>query len=112
MSWLPPESVPDAQRQIDEAARAAGREPAQIRRVYNVSGLITDGPMRGLLQGPADHWIETLTSFALELGFDTFVFWPSENPVLQTERFGKEVMPVVRQAVQRSRASVQPVQGA
>src|SRR4051794_17948693 len=38
---LPLDEVPGKQRQIDEAARAADRDPSQIRRVANLSGEIT-----------------------------------------------------------------------
>jgi hypothetical protein len=81
---------------VDEAAREAGRDPGEIRRLYNVSGTITDGPTQDLLVGPPSHWIEELTRFADELGFDTFVFWPREEPVRQLELFANEVAPGVR----------------
>src|SRR3954452_19439543 len=42
---LPLDEVPVKQRQIDEAAVAAGRDPSQIRRIANVGGEITDGPV-------------------------------------------------------------------
>ncbi len=83
-------------RRIDEAAVAAGREPREIRRVYNVSGTIADGPTQGLLQGPPEHWIETLSGFATELGFDTFIFWPGEDHLAQVERFAREVVGPLR----------------
>ena len=41
---------------------------------------------------PPEHWIETLRNFALELGFDTFVFWPEEEPLVQIQRFVEEVV--------------------
>ena len=46
LSWATPELVPRSLR-IDEAAVAAGREPSAVRRIYNVSGAIVDGPTRG-----------------------------------------------------------------
>jgi alkanesulfonate monooxygenase SsuD/methylene tetrahydromethanopterin reductase-like flavin-dependent oxidoreductase (luciferase family) len=98
LSWATPELVPEMQQRIDDAASAAGREPSEIRRVYNVSGTIADGPTRGLLQGPPAHWVETLTSFARDLGFDTFVFWPADDPLAQLERFAEEVVPALRAA--------------
>lgn len=93
MFWATPDLVPDMQRRIDDAAEQAGRDPQEIRRVYNVGGTITDGPTRGLLDGPPEHWIETLAVFASELGFDTFTFWPNEEPLTQLERFAQEVVP-------------------
>jgi alkanesulfonate monooxygenase SsuD/methylene tetrahydromethanopterin reductase-like flavin-dependent oxidoreductase (luciferase family) len=104
MTYAPPEVVPDMHRRIDEAAAEAGRLPADIRRVYNVPGKITATPSGELLQGPVEHWIETLTGFALELGFDTFIFWPSDDARRQVERFAEEVAPGVREAVERARS--------
>jgi alkanesulfonate monooxygenase SsuD/methylene tetrahydromethanopterin reductase-like flavin-dependent oxidoreductase (luciferase family) len=96
LSWATPELVPGLVARIDEAAAAAGREPSEIRRVYNVGGTILDGPVRGLLQGLPEHWVETLTGFAADLGFDTFVFWPDDDPRTQLERFAAEVAPALR----------------
>lgn len=78
--YVPPERVPEAQEMIDEGARAAGRDPAQIRRIYNLMGTIQDGPAGGVLESPPEQWIETLTSFVVDLGFDTFIFWPTKIP--------------------------------
>jgi alkanesulfonate monooxygenase SsuD/methylene tetrahydromethanopterin reductase-like flavin-dependent oxidoreductase (luciferase family) len=103
-SWALPQQVPELRSRIDEAAAGAGRDPAEIRGVYNVGGVILDGPARGLLEGPATHWIDALAEFALELGFDTFVFWPSKDPAEQLERFAAEVVPGVREKVERERS--------
>jgi alkanesulfonate monooxygenase SsuD/methylene tetrahydromethanopterin reductase-like flavin-dependent oxidoreductase (luciferase family) len=99
LSWATPELVPELHERIDDAAAAAGRDPAEIRRVYNIGGTIADGPVTGLLDGPPEHWVETLGGFASELGFDTFVFWPAGDPVAQAERFAQEVVPGLRAAV-------------
>jgi alkanesulfonate monooxygenase SsuD/methylene tetrahydromethanopterin reductase-like flavin-dependent oxidoreductase (luciferase family) len=97
LSWATPDLVPELSRRIDDGAAEAGRDPSEIRRLYNVSGRISDGPVRGLLDGPPDHWVETLAGFASRLGFDTFVFWPGEDPTGQLERFAAEVMPRLRE---------------
>jgi hypothetical protein len=92
-------------KRIDEAAAETGREPEEIRRAYNVNGRIgTEGD--GLLEGPVSKWVEELTRLALELGMDTFIYWPSEDHVRQIEVFASEVVPAVREAVneERSRA--------
>lgn len=81
---------------IDEGAAAAGRDPAEIRRIFNVGGKIVDGGTRELLKGPPEHWIDTLNRFARELGFDTFVFWPADEPLDQVQRFAREVVPALR----------------
>jgi alkanesulfonate monooxygenase SsuD/methylene tetrahydromethanopterin reductase-like flavin-dependent oxidoreductase (luciferase family) len=97
LSWATPDLVPGMNRHIDEAAAHAGRDPSEIRRVYNLTGgAITDGATDGLLRGPPEHWIETLSGFARELGFDTLVFWPGEDHLAQVERFAREVAPALR----------------
>jgi len=103
LPYVPPERVPEAQRRIDDAAAAADRDPHRIRRIYNLMGQITDSPTREVLVGSPEHWIETLASFVVELGFDTFVFWPAEDASRQIERFATEVVPGVRSAVARLR---------
>jgi alkanesulfonate monooxygenase SsuD/methylene tetrahydromethanopterin reductase-like flavin-dependent oxidoreductase (luciferase family) len=96
LGWATPDLVPGLVKRIDEAAEQAGRDPNEIRRVYNISGTIADGPARGLLDGSPEHWVETLTGFAADLGFDTFIFWPGDEPELQLERFAQEVAPALR----------------
>jgi alkanesulfonate monooxygenase SsuD/methylene tetrahydromethanopterin reductase-like flavin-dependent oxidoreductase (luciferase family) len=96
LSWATPEVVTEMHSRIDAAAAETGRDPVEIRRVYNVGGTIADGPTRGLLDGPPEHWVETLTGFAIELGFDTFVFWPDDDQLDQVERFAQEVVPRLR----------------
>ena len=98
LSWATPDLVPELTRRIDEGATEAGREPAEIRRLYNVAGRIGDGPVSGLLEGPPDLWVETLGGFARDLGFDTFVFWPTDDPLAQLDRFAQEVVPALRAA--------------
>ena len=98
MSWATPELVPGMSRHVDEAAKAAGRSPGDVRRVYNLmGGAIEDGPVTGVLQGPPEHWVETLSGFATDLGLDTLVFWPQGDQVEQVERFAREVAPALRQ---------------
>ena len=86
---------------IDEAANAAGRDPAQIRRVLNVNGQITDGRREGLLRGPIDQWMDELTDLAVGYGFDTFLFWGEGDD--QLPRFAEEVAPAVRAQVAAER---------
>ena len=97
----PPEAIPEMVERIEEGAAGSGRDPSTIRRLYNVKGTIADGPASDLLHGPPDHWVETLTGFVLELGFDSFVFWPEDDVLGQIERFAQEVAPGVREAVAR-----------
>jgi hypothetical protein len=100
---VPPDRAAVLNSRIDEAAEAAGRDPGEIRRAYNVMGSIGGVGASGLT-GPAEQWIETLTSFVLDVGMDTFLFWPTSSDRLgQFERFGNEVVPAVREAVAQGR---------
>ena len=97
-TYVPPERLGAAQARVDDAAVAAGRDPAAIRRLYNVSGRI--GPAGGgFLDGPPGQWVEQLLPLVVETGMDTFVLWPSESPASQLERFAAEVAPALREAV-------------
>ncbi|HEV2094063.1 MAG TPA: LLM class flavin-dependent oxidoreductase [Rubrobacter sp.] len=103
LGYVPPERLPEMHKRIDEGAAEAGRDPSEIKRVYNVSGRI--GPEgEGLLDAPVERWIETLARFVLEDGMDSFVFWPGGDHERQTEIFAAEVVPGVREAVEVARS--------
>ena len=97
--------MPRSHAFIDAAASAAGRDPSEIRRLYNVVGSI--GTRRGGqgLNGPVEHWIETLTEWATDLGLDTFVFWPEDATQEQVRLFAEEVVPGVLEEVNAMRAT-------
>lgn len=59
LGYAPPPRIPEMQQRIDEAAEKAGRDPAEIRRAYNLSGRITDGSVGDLLEGPVTHSVES-----------------------------------------------------
>jgi alkanesulfonate monooxygenase SsuD/methylene tetrahydromethanopterin reductase-like flavin-dependent oxidoreductase (luciferase family) len=86
---------------LDDAAAAADRDPAEIRRVVNVNGQITDGARLGLLRGPVDQWVDELTDLAVGYGVDTFMFWGDGED--QLPRFAEEVVPAVRAEVAAER---------
>ena len=75
----------EGSRRIDEAAVAAGRDPAAIRRVLNVG---------------ADIPAEQLETLAVEQGMDSFVVGGLEDPDA-LRWFATEVIPEVREAVAR-----------
>jgi alkanesulfonate monooxygenase SsuD/methylene tetrahydromethanopterin reductase-like flavin-dependent oxidoreductase (luciferase family) len=96
--YVPPDRLPELNGIISDAARAAGRDPEQIVRLYNVMGLISPDD-RGPFQGPAQRWVETLTSLYTEYQMNTFVFWPSGDRERQSRVFADEVVPAVREAL-------------
>lgn len=97
--FAPSEQLPEMSRRIDEAALAAGRKISDIRRIYNVMGRIVDGPVQGYLIGPVHYWIDELTRLAVELGIDTFIYWPYDDHLRQYLLFVENVVPRVREAV-------------
>ncbi|MDX6616162.1 MAG: hypothetical protein QOD60_1253, partial [Solirubrobacterales bacterium] len=111
MSYMPPADAAEAQVVIGNAARAAGRDPAEIRRIDNFPGEFTAtalAPGRDTdraIVGPPDHWAEVLAHLALDLGFGTFVLTAPPDPeTLRT--FIEDVAPHVRERVAAGRAAV------
>jgi alkanesulfonate monooxygenase SsuD/methylene tetrahydromethanopterin reductase-like flavin-dependent oxidoreductase (luciferase family) len=96
---VPLDEVAVKQRQIDEAARAAGRDPGAIRRIANVGGQIVDRPALEWLNGPPKHWVEELTGLVRDYGFDGFVLAPADRSIEQIKRFAVDVVPGVRSAL-------------
>jgi hypothetical protein len=109
--WLPssgyagPDQLAAMNKTIDEAAVEAGRDPASVRRLYNLSGRF-DG-RGGFLQGPEELWIDQLAELTLEQGMSTYILG-SDNPD-DIRRFA-EVAAGVRESVEaaRSGAAVAP----
>jgi alkanesulfonate monooxygenase SsuD/methylene tetrahydromethanopterin reductase-like flavin-dependent oxidoreductase (luciferase family) len=79
-NYLAPEDVPARQAAIDDAARAAGREPSDIERAVNVMS--------------PDAGPDELARIVTALGFSTvLVGLPAEDPVGFVRRLGEETRP-------------------
>lgn len=110
--WLPsaayagPDELPAMNKAIDAAAEEAGRDPRDVRRLYNISGRFTTSGS-GFLVGPADVWVEQLVELALGDGISGFVLG-SDDPE-DIRRFAGEVAPSVRDAVDLERESTDVV---
>ncbi len=94
---------------IDEAAEEAGRDPAQVRRLLNISGAVAE-TREGFLRGPVEQWVEELTALALEDGIGTFILGSDDPRLIQV--YGEEIAPAVREAVARERATTGTVPAA
>ena len=103
LGYMQSDQLPQMHEKIDSGAREAGREPREIQRVLNVSGSI-GGNGEGPLEGPAKEWIKELARLVVEVGFDTFIYWPRQDHVKQTELFADEVANGVREAIEKERA--------
>ena len=97
--YLPPEELAEKNKLIDEAAVAAGRDPSEVRRLYNVSGRF-DG-RGGFLQGPEEVWVEQLAELTLSEGISTYILG-SDDPD-DIRRFA-DVAEGVREAVSSARS--------
>jgi alkanesulfonate monooxygenase SsuD/methylene tetrahydromethanopterin reductase-like flavin-dependent oxidoreductase (luciferase family) len=94
---------------IDEAAAAAGRDPRDVRTIFNLPGRITDRPLAATrdqagrwIGGSVDQWVEELTGAVLEHGAAGFMlFSPSggTQDIDSLGRWGKEIVPAIREAI-------------
>ena len=111
--WLPSTGyleladLPQMNGAIDRAAQAAGRSPAENRRLLNVSGHFGSGT--GFLQGAPAEWTEQLADLALSEGMSVFML--AVSTAQEMRLFAEEVAPAVRDlvdAARRSPPSAQP----
>jgi alkanesulfonate monooxygenase SsuD/methylene tetrahydromethanopterin reductase-like flavin-dependent oxidoreductase (luciferase family) len=119
--WLPPyfadwlsERYRTSRPIIDEAAASIGRDPGEIRTIYNFAGQITDRPLAATrdgdgrwIGGSVAQWVEELTGAVLEHGAAGFNFaephgFAEDLAVLA--RWANEVVPAVREAVAKEQA--------
>jgi len=109
MGYADPPALPEMAAVVDEAALAAGRSPASVRRIYNVFGRFGTGG--GFLQGGPRDWAEQLAGLTLEVGTSTYVLGTDEPD--DVRRWATEVAPAVRELVdaergRRARGDVPP----
>ncbi|MGM7697278.1 LLM class flavin-dependent oxidoreductase [Microbacterium sp. A84] len=84
-----------ANQAIDEAARQAGRDPREIRRLVNISGDFRSS-RTGFLVGPSNQWIEELLPFVVDEGVGTFILETDDAATMR--QFAEEVIPGLRAA--------------
>jgi alkanesulfonate monooxygenase SsuD/methylene tetrahydromethanopterin reductase-like flavin-dependent oxidoreductase (luciferase family) len=86
---------------IDEGAELAGRDPAAIRRLLNISGQFASSGNGSPLNGPPQQWAEELADVALEYGVSTFIL--AANDPTTIELFARDVAPATRELVANAR---------
>jgi alkanesulfonate monooxygenase SsuD/methylene tetrahydromethanopterin reductase-like flavin-dependent oxidoreductase (luciferase family) len=108
MNYVPPAEAAVGNATIDKAAREAGRDPREIRRIFSTPGaFIPTAPAPATdsdkeILGPPEHWVDVYTHLALEMGFSTFVL--IADPEAETLRtFIEDVAPQVRDRVSEAR---------
>lgn len=94
---------------IDDAAAAVGRDPREIRTVFNLPGHITDRPLPATrdgdgrwIGGSVEQWVEELTGAVLDHGASGFTLFAAGHgaPAMTTlARWAQEIAPSVREAL-------------
>lgn len=99
LEFLKPGEFEAGNRIIDEAARAAGRDPREIRRLINISGRFS-ATREGFLVGPSEQWVNDLLPLVVEQGVGTVILM-SDDPAT-IEQFATEVAPALRETAERA----------
>ncbi|MFI7701535.1 LLM class flavin-dependent oxidoreductase [Nonomuraea sp. NPDC049480] len=94
---------------IDEAAASVGRDPREIRTIYNFPGRVTDRPLPSTrdrdgrwIGGSAGQWVEELTEAVLEHDASGFILFSAGHGASDSVTFGRwarEIVPAVREAI-------------
>jgi alkanesulfonate monooxygenase SsuD/methylene tetrahydromethanopterin reductase-like flavin-dependent oxidoreductase (luciferase family) len=95
LAAITPDDLIRGNAAVDEAALEAGRRPADIRRLLNVTG-------RGALNGNVNRLVDELARFALDDGISTFVLDGDDPRMIAT--LAAEVAPAVREIVDAERS--------
>jgi alkanesulfonate monooxygenase SsuD/methylene tetrahydromethanopterin reductase-like flavin-dependent oxidoreductase (luciferase family) len=98
---------------IDEAAAAAGRDPREVRTIFNFPGQITDRPLAATrdsdgrwIGGSAGQWAEELTGAVLEHGAAGFMLFSPEGgtpDIVSVTRWAREIVPAVREMIAKEK---------
>lgn len=106
--WLPSlgymrglDQLTESNAIINDAASAAGRDPADIRRLLNIGGALQEERREKLLTGPPEQWAEQLAELAVDYGMSTFILSGDDPHAIVT--FGQEVAPATRELVAKAR---------
>jgi alkanesulfonate monooxygenase SsuD/methylene tetrahydromethanopterin reductase-like flavin-dependent oxidoreductase (luciferase family) len=99
----------DSRPIIENAASAVGRDPREIRTVFNFPGAITERPLSATrddtgrwIGGSVAQWVEELTEAVLDYGASGFTLFSADggSPDATTLRvWAREIVPAVREAI-------------
>lgn len=101
MGYADPPALGSLSRRIDDAAQAAGRDPAEILRAYNIFG--TFGARSGFLSGTPADWARDLAGLTAEHGMSCYILGTDDPDTIR--RFAQEVAPAVREQVEAERGA-------
>ncbi|MFI9816775.1 LLM class flavin-dependent oxidoreductase [Saccharothrix variisporea] len=94
---------------VDEAAASVGRDPSEVRTIYNFPGRITSSPLPATrkedgrwIGGSVEQWVEELTDAVLNHGASGFILFSPRGGTPDPDtlaRWAAEVVPAVREAI-------------
>ncbi|WP_052408123.1 LLM class flavin-dependent oxidoreductase [Allokutzneria albata] len=94
---------------VDAAAAAAGRDPRDVRTIFNFPGRITDSPLSATrdrdgrwIGGSVDQWVQELTEAVLDhdaSGFTLFSPKGGTPDAMSLGRWAGEIVPAIREAL-------------
>lgn len=97
---------------VDDAAEAVGRDPADIRTVFNFPGRITELPVGATrdrdgrwVGGSVAQWVDELAGAVLEHGASGFMYFSPEGgspDIGALARWAREIVPAVRERIAAS----------
>jgi alkanesulfonate monooxygenase SsuD/methylene tetrahydromethanopterin reductase-like flavin-dependent oxidoreductase (luciferase family) len=116
--YAPPDQIPKMQQTIEQSISAVGRKSHEVRRNYNLAGIILEsdsnkstvktdlqhhenGEENGLLTGSVGFWVDIIVKFYKDLQMDSFTFWPANESSEQVELFAKNVVPRVKENIKK-----------
>ncbi len=96
---------------IDDAAVAVGRDPGEVRTIFNLPGRITDRPSNAVrdgdgrwVGGSVAQWVAELTEAVVDHGASGFTLFSPGGGTTDAVSLGRwvdEIAPAVREAVAR-----------
>jgi hypothetical protein len=103
------------QQTVDQSLATTGRKSNEVRRNYNLVGIVLESSTKkasqqgsmmnseqdGLLVASVDFWIDTIVKFYKDLQMDCFAFWPANESSEQVKLFTKKVIPKVKEDVKK-----------
>jgi alkanesulfonate monooxygenase SsuD/methylene tetrahydromethanopterin reductase-like flavin-dependent oxidoreductase (luciferase family) len=108
--WLS-ERYRSGRQVIDEAAAAVGRDPSEIRTVFNFPGRVTGQPLSATrdrdgrwIGGSPGQWAEELTGAVADYGATGFMLFSPQGGTPDNASLGRwiaEIVPAVREAIAR-----------
>src|SRR5580692_12610138 len=94
---------------VDQAAASAGRDPAEVKTIYNVSGRLARDPLPATrddegrwIGGGVTQWVEELAFAAIERGAAAFIYLVPPGDIISDTTlnlWAHEVVPAVREAI-------------